>query len=328
MGRIKGPDGNLTSSQAGPMDDYLQALATASREQAGTTMADSPHHVRPPETAGPTLTDISADIRALAAQMVTKTDLQALSDDLHAAIRQEVTVLRAEMTAHSGRLQTLEGNMQEAMGRMGTTTTAVTRQGNMLLALRRQTEHLDNRGRRSNIRVHGLPEPQAEEDIETTLKALFQAILGEDLPADLTFDRAHRANRPRIPDGTPRDAICCLHHYKHKERIMQKARTRPLWRFRGADVSLFRDLSPLTLEAHRARHIPSQREKYPLQVGISLCPTRKTPERMGISALAGGKPGIPTPPGTTAHGDNGLGPRTARATAKTSNTETTATPRK
>ncbi|CAH2307365.1 Hypothetical predicted protein [Pelobates cultripes] len=244
MGRTKRPDGsqtprsNLTSSQAGPMDDYLQAPATASREQAGSTMADSPHHVQPPETAGPTLTDISADIRALAAQMVTKTDLQALSDDLHVAIRLEVTALRAEMTAHSGRLQTLEGNMQEAMGRTGTTTTAVTRQGNMLLALRRQTEDLDNRGRRSNIRVRGLPEPQAEEDIEATLKALFQAILGEDLPADLTFDRAHRANRPRIPDGTPRDAICCLHHYKHKERIMRKARTRPLWRFRGADVAL------------------------------------------------------------------------------------------
>ncbi|CAH2285575.1 Hypothetical predicted protein [Pelobates cultripes] len=258
MGRTKRPDGsqtprsNPTGSQAGPMDEYLQTPAAASREQAGATMADSPHHVLPPETAGPTLTDISADIRALAAQMVTKTDLQTLSDDLHAAIRLEVTALRAEMTTHNGRLQTLEGNMQETMGRTGTTTTAVTRQGNMLLALRRQTEDLDNRGRRSNIRVRGLPEPQADEDIEATLKALFQTILGEDLPADLTFDRAHRANRPRIPDGTPRDAICCLHHYKHKERIMQKARTRPLWRFRGADVALFQDLSPLTLEARRA----------------------------------------------------------------------------
>ncbi|CAH2322499.1 Hypothetical predicted protein [Pelobates cultripes] len=251
MGRTKFPDGsqtprsNPTNSQAGPMDDYLQTLETTSRKRAGLEMVASPNHVRPPEAGSPTLSDISA----LAAQMVTKTDLQTLSDDLHTAIRLEVTALRSEITAPSGRFHIREETMQETTGRVGTTTTAVTRQGNLLLALRRQAEDLDNRGRRSNIRVRGLPEPQTEEDIETTLKALFRDILGED---NVMFDRAHRANRPRIPDGTPRDAICCLHHYKHNEQIMLKARTRLLWRFRGADVTLFQDLSPFSLEARRA----------------------------------------------------------------------------
>ncbi|CAH2293435.1 Hypothetical predicted protein, partial [Pelobates cultripes] len=92
-----------------------------------------------------------------------------------------------------------------------------------------KTEDLDNRSRRSNIRMRGLPEPSTEEDVEASLKALFREILGADMPDSITFDRTHRANRPRPADNTPRDVICCLHNYKHKEKIMLKARSRPLW---------------------------------------------------------------------------------------------------
>ncbi|CAH2293436.1 Hypothetical predicted protein [Pelobates cultripes] len=256
MGRTKRPEGPQTprsvptNSQVGPMDSYLQTPAAAPHEQVGPERTDSPPCARPLEPETPTLAVIRADIRALASQMVTKSDFQVLSDDLHAAIRFEVAALRSEITAQDGRLQNLEETMREATERAGTNTTATTRQGHMLLALRRQTEDLDNRSRRSNIR--GLPEPSTEEDVEATLKALFWEILGADMPDSITFDRAHRANRPRPADNTPRDVICCLHNYKHKEKIMLKARSRPLWRFRGADVALFQDLSSLTLDARRA----------------------------------------------------------------------------
>ncbi|CAH2222648.1 Hypothetical predicted protein [Pelobates cultripes] len=222
------------------------------------TRAGGPRNSRCPTCSQPleaessTLANVSADIRAVACQMVTKTDLRTLSGDLHTAIHFEVAALKSEITVHGGRLQKLEETVRDTVEKAGTNTTVTTRQGNMLLALRRQTEDLDNRGRRSNIRVRGLPEPSTEEDMEATLKALFREILGADMPDNLAFDRAHRANRPRLADNIPRDIICCLHHYKHKESIMLKARSRPLWRFRGADVALFQDLSPLTLNARRA----------------------------------------------------------------------------
>ncbi|CAH2327852.1 Hypothetical predicted protein, partial [Pelobates cultripes] len=71
------------------MDGYLHTPAAATHEQVGPAETGSPPRAQPPEPDTPTLADISADIRALAAQMVTKNDLQALSDDLHAAIRFE-----------------------------------------------------------------------------------------------------------------------------------------------------------------------------------------------------------------------------------------------
>ncbi|CAH2300915.1 Hypothetical predicted protein [Pelobates cultripes] len=215
-------------------------------------MADSPALSPASDTGGPSLADISADIRALAASMVTKEDLKALSDTLHAVIRTEVTAIKADIATQACRLQAMEASVQSTTAQAETTNLAITRQGNMLLALRRQAEDLDNRGRRSNIRIRGLPESAGEEDVEATLQTLFREILGTEAPETIEFDRAHRANRARAADNTPRDIVCCLHTYKLKERIMTKARLRPTWRFRDAEIALYQDLSPLTLEARRA----------------------------------------------------------------------------
>ncbi|CAH2296081.1 Hypothetical predicted protein [Pelobates cultripes] len=124
--------------------------------------------------------------------MVTKDDLRNLSDNLHAAIRTEVTALRSDITSHNSRLQHLETATQANTAQAEASTLAITRQGNMLLSLRRHTEDLDNRGRKSNIRVRGLPEPRGEEDVEATFHTLFRGILRAEAQAAIEFDRAHR----------------------------------------------------------------------------------------------------------------------------------------
>ncbi|CAH2245177.1 Hypothetical predicted protein [Pelobates cultripes] len=202
----------------------------------------------------PTLADIGAEIRRLksGANMVTKCDLQSLTATLTTSLTSAVTALRTDMEAQGGRIQALETQALESQHQATAADTALTRQGNMLLALRRQIEDLDNRSRRSNIRVRGVPEGEGPENVEELLTALFLQILGTDAPPNIRFERAHRALRPRIRDGDPRDIICCLHSFPLKDRIMQRARTRPTWRYQEAEVSLYNDLSPTTLEARRA----------------------------------------------------------------------------
>ncbi|CAH2249148.1 Hypothetical predicted protein, partial [Pelobates cultripes] len=80
---------------------------------------------------------------------------------------------------------------------------ATTRQGNILLDLRRQIEDLDNRGWRNNIRVRGLPEAEGESPQEM-LTGLFTHILGDNAPSDFGIKRAHRALRAPRRDGLPR----------------------------------------------------------------------------------------------------------------------------
>ncbi|CAH2295689.1 Hypothetical predicted protein [Pelobates cultripes] len=172
---------------------------------------------------------------------------------MNPAIRLDVNALRTDITAHGSRLQNLEAATHTMSEQAKTSTLVVTRQGNMLLALRRQTEDLDNRGRWSNIRIRGLPEPPAKGDVEATLTDLFLDILGPDMPDTLTFDRVHRANRPCMADNTPRDVIYCLHQYRHNAHVEGP-------------------------QGHAAYHSTTLRSGHPVQMGISFCPTSKKPE--------------------------------------------------
>ncbi|CAH2301258.1 Hypothetical predicted protein [Pelobates cultripes] len=89
------------------------------------------------------------------------------------------------------------------------------------------------------------------EDLFEALTQLFTHILGEEVPDDFHKERAHRALRPPRRDGLPRDVICCLLSFQLKEAIMRAARQQSVT-FRDASVSLYQDLSSLTLDAQRA----------------------------------------------------------------------------
>ncbi|CAH2305453.1 Hypothetical predicted protein [Pelobates cultripes] len=130
---------------------------------------------------------------------------------------------------------------------------AITCQGTMLLSMRRHLEDLDNRGRRCNIRIRGVPEAEGStENVVEILTELFQSILQQTSPQHIEFERAHRTTRPRTLEDGPRDLICCLHSFPIKDTIMRKARERPTWPYRGTQVALYNDLSPITLESRRA----------------------------------------------------------------------------
>ncbi|CAH2300905.1 Hypothetical predicted protein [Pelobates cultripes] len=222
MGRNKMPDSHPTetepqqSQQTGTLDGYLRTPTRQPHTVTGSKKADVRAPAQVLDAQEPSLADIRADIRALTEAMVTKSDLQALSANLHEVIRSEVATLQRDLTAQDGRIQTLEGTQQTAATRIEATNAAIARQGAMLLQIRRQTEDLDNRGRRSNIRIHNIPEAPGEEDVGAMLTDLFREILGPDAPQHFDFDRAHRALRPRTTENPLRDIICCLHEYRIK----------------------------------------------------------------------------------------------------------------
>ncbi|CAH2285666.1 Hypothetical predicted protein [Pelobates cultripes] len=242
MGRTKRSDSHQTTKgtqgapQTGPLDGYLRSPGRQPRATSGHKMADDHAPSLPPDTLEP-----------------------SLSATLHEAIRSEVATFQRDIAAQVGHIQNLEATHLTSVSRLDATDAAVARQGNMLLQLRRQTENLDNRSHRSNIRIRNLPESAGEEDVTATLTALFRDILGPDSPQRIDFDRAHRALRPRTTDNAPRDIICCLHEYKVKELIMNKARTKPTWRFQGAEAWAYPTQRSLTGSwAHWNRGLTNQ----------------------------------------------------------------------
>ncbi|CAH2276919.1 Hypothetical predicted protein [Pelobates cultripes] len=112
-----------------------------------------------------------------------------------------------------------------------------------LRSLEDTNEDLNNRTRRNNVRVRGIPESILTDLLTDTLTEVFKNLLPEATAADLLMDRAHRALRaPSTNTATPR-----LHFYHIKERLMRAARDTPI-EVEGVPVQLFQDLAPTTLK--------------------------------------------------------------------------------
>ncbi|CAH2286206.1 Hypothetical predicted protein [Pelobates cultripes] len=200
---------------------------------------------------GEALTIIRQELAQISAQMLTKADTGNLLHEFRTAVREEISALRTDLAAVEVRVDALETETQAYRNRHRAAKLATTRQGNLLLTLRRQVEDLENRTRRQNIMICGLPEPDST-PLQETVRALFRQILGERCPTDLHFDRIHRALGPQRQDGKQRDALCCLHAYSLKDQLITATRGTNTITFQGAEVALFQDLSSLTLDARRA----------------------------------------------------------------------------
>ncbi|CAH2274311.1 Hypothetical predicted protein [Pelobates cultripes] len=85
--------------------------------------------------------------------MLSKAYTGALVQELRAALREELAGLRTDLSALEQRVDEMETNAQSCEEQHRATEVAVTRQGNMLITLRRQVEDLENRSRRNNIRI-------------------------------------------------------------------------------------------------------------------------------------------------------------------------------
>ncbi|CAH2302470.1 Hypothetical predicted protein [Pelobates cultripes] len=241
----------------GTLDDFLSTPAGL----RGTAPSDNMAAVSPSATSGgdsmpdfspvDALHSIRAELSRIGSSMLTKADTGALVREIREAVREDLQGLRTDLMALTERVDTVEAEARICCQQHRAAETAATRQGNMLLSLRRQVEDLENRSRRHNVRIRGLPEPDTE-PLATTLQQLFCQLLGPDAPPIIRIDRAHRALGQARPDGRPRDVVCCLHSFPQKEQIMAAARNLPTVTFRGADLALFQDLSGLTLDARRA----------------------------------------------------------------------------
>lgn len=118
-----------------------------------------------------------------------------------------------------------------------------------LVNMMRHNEDLDNRGRRNNLRVRGVPEEIEAEQIPLALAAIFNSLLGRPKEATIHLVRAHRALRPRPQNNSsPRDIICCLVDFGLKEQILQKARGQDEILFNTSKIELYQDPSSVTLQ--------------------------------------------------------------------------------
>lgn len=192
-------------------------------------------------------------VAALVSDLPTKTELASMLLSLERAIKKEVSAVRSDLSQVIERVEESEQRLDRhaaAIGNLQSTTRTLAIAHRMALY---KIEDQENRNRRNNIRIRGLPEATGDEDLLPSIRGIFNGMLGQAADYPLKIDRVHRALRPRnLSSDTPRNVICQVHYYDEKELIMKKAKEAASLDFDGAILSFYPDLARETLERRRA----------------------------------------------------------------------------
>ena len=86
--------------------------------------------------------------------------------------------------------------MEEALPTISQLRDRCAAQDNHIESLLSQLDDYENRSRRSNIRIRGLPGATGARDIIPTLQGIFKELLGLSPTETVEIDRAHRALSP------------------------------------------------------------------------------------------------------------------------------------
>ncbi|CAH2282452.1 Hypothetical predicted protein [Pelobates cultripes] len=107
---------------------------------------------------------------------------------------------------------------------------------------------IEDRIRRNNLRIRGIPESVLPSALNTYLLDFFQAFIPEIHPDQLLIDRAHRLRRPQhLPTTAARDVIVRVHFFHAKERLARDCRAAEMLEPYQV-LKIFTDLSAVTLQ--------------------------------------------------------------------------------
>ncbi|KAG8451976.1 hypothetical protein GDO86_003963 [Hymenochirus boettgeri] len=243
------PRADPHADQHAPTAIYTRQTDTLGSKQAGTDQNPMPqdNRLRPNET--PTIQRDS--LKELLLNIPTKEDLIGATQQIQQTCRTEIAALRGDLGAVLERVEDLEATQEQTNQHIGNVTRVLNDHSRAIRDLFRQMEDLENRGRRNNIRIRGLPETVQDGALLESVTSLFHTILESDPSQIIELDRIHRSLRPKASSKFPRDVICRVHYFAIKEQILTQYRTISSLTHEGAEIQLFPDLSPSTLARRR-----------------------------------------------------------------------------
>lgn len=100
-------------------------------------------------------------------------------------------------------------------------------------------EDQENRERRKNLRIRGLPEPTQAENLIEIMNKIFNPILGKEESNIIKIERVHKIRRPQgLSMEKPRDIIVRFKNWEEKNQIWIILKRKPL--IEKAEVNLRR----------------------------------------------------------------------------------------
>lgn len=199
----------------------------------------------------------------------------ALSAEFKTALTSLETKLDLVQTAvsdHGSRITSLESNADLVSERIHSLEAVCAELTENYTKLKTKTADLENRSRRNNVRIIGLPEAVEGPRPTVFFSEMLSEVMGEQvLPSPPELDRAHRALVPKSKQGgKPRAVIVRFHRYQTKEAVMREARKRRgTLQYRGKPIAMYDDYS-VEVQEQRAQYRGVMAELYTLGFKPSL----------------------------------------------------------
>ncbi|XP_044126392.1 receptor-type tyrosine-protein phosphatase beta-like [Bufo gargarizans] len=167
-------------------------------------------------------------------------------------IKQDLSDIKDDLRHLGQRVVALEEAQESIMSYENKASEVLAAHKTLLNEAFLKLEDQENRSRRRNIRIRGLPESIAAEALPTVAREIFSMLLDPERAAGIVVERIHRALRPRPkPQEPPRDVICGLLSYVDTAALLKKQREMEVLEYEGTPFQMFQDLAPSTLAKRR-----------------------------------------------------------------------------
>ena len=197
--------------------------------------------------------DMEAQIRSLHSyirSLPTKTDFEQCVSRIERAYKKEISDFKKDVGA---RFEDLDATTEGLSTAVKTHDKILNSHTVMLQQLAYQQDDIENRNRRNNIRIRGIPESVDAKALPAAETAIFNQLLQRPKDDPIELDRVHRTSGPQTQDPSfIRDTLCRIHFYKIKESIMRAASSQDTILFNNTPVMLLPDLSRQTLMMRKA----------------------------------------------------------------------------
>lgn len=178
--------------------------------------------------------------------------LLSLRSSLQTDLMRGITECQREVQTLGRRVNQVEHKMEEYTSSYNVMVEAHSAQGEDILWLKDKIADLEDRSRRNNLKMRGVPESVPPSQLLQFAQAFFSTLIPEATASDLLVDRIHRVPKPSfLPDDTPRDVLMRIHYYHIKDRILQVSRKQENIPQQYAAIRVLPDLSRHTLQRRR-----------------------------------------------------------------------------
>lgn len=201
----------------------------------------------PVEEKEPSLRDILLAVNNCKLSITDLSEQFKIIRDELLDVKKEVQVVGARTTALEERLSQVEDDVYPIKQEISVLK-------NHLNACMQKMDSMENRLRRKNLRVLGLPEGCKGNNPIKFMEDWLKEKFGKDSFSDsFSIERAHRvASRTPSPGGHPRPFIFKLLCFRDKVTVLQKAKELKNIQHNGVRISIFPDFSP-ELQRQRAK---------------------------------------------------------------------------